>query len=56
MKKLYRLNILSNVVAAIVLFGAGSQEMNNIQYTIPPILCIVAAVKTVLAMRGDKEE
>ena len=42
--KAYILGIVMNFVAAIVLFGQGTAEMNNLDTSIPAILCVIAGV------------
>ena len=52
---MYLIGIISNIIAAIVLFGAGANLMNNLQYAIPAIFCIIGACCTIVKMRQDNK-
>lgn len=43
MKK-YIFSIIMNFVAALVLFGVGSLEMNNLVTSLPAVLCLIAGI------------
>ena len=45
-----------NFVAAIVLFGQGAAEMNNLDTSIPAILCVIAGVFGIMQIRRDRKE
>lgn len=46
--KIYIFSSLMNLVAAIVLFGEGATKMNNLDTSIPAILCLTAFVLSVI--------
>ena len=54
--KVYILGIVMNFVAAIVLFGQGAAEMNNLDTSIPAILCVIAGVFGIMQIRRDRKE
>ena len=54
--KAYILGIVMNFVAAIVLFGQGAAEMNNLDTSIPAILCVIAGVFGIIQIRRDRKE
>jgi hypothetical protein len=46
-----------NIIAAIVLLGAGATEMNNLGTSIPATLCIAAALLSIIQIRkGAKDK
>ena len=53
--KAYIFSSVMNLVAAIALFGAGATEMNNLETSIPAILCMIAFVLSVIQIVKAKE-
>lgn len=54
--KNYVFSIVMNIVAAIALFGAGSQKMNNLTTSIPAILCIIAAILAIIQLKRGMDK
>lgn len=54
--KIYLFNIITNFIAAIVLFGAGSLEMNNLGTSVPATLCLIAGIAGLLRLRKEKSD
>ena len=54
--KNYVFTIVMNIVAAIALFGAGSQKMNNLTTSIPAILCIIAAILAIIQLNRGMDK
>lgn len=44
-----------NIAAAIILFGKGAPEMNNLETGIPAVLCIIAAILVIIQIRKEKK-
>jgi uncharacterized membrane protein (UPF0136 family) len=42
--KAYIFSIIMNFIAAVVLLGAGSLEMNNLPTSLPAIFCVLAGI------------
>ncbi len=53
--KSYIFSIAMNIIAAIVLFGKGSLDINNLGTSIPATLCIVAAILAIVQIKKEKE-
>lgn len=54
MKKAFIFSIAMNFIAAIVLVGAGSGEMNDLGTSIPALLCLGAGLWGLAALRKNK--
>lgn len=54
MKKALVLCIAMNFIAAIVLIGQGASEMNNLQTSIPAVLCILAGLWGIVKIEKKK--
>lgn len=52
--KMYIFGAITNIIAAVVLFGVGALEMNNLAHSIPAILCLIAAFGMISNIRKDK--
>jgi hypothetical protein len=53
--KSYIFSILMNIVAAIVLFGKGATEINNLETSIPATLCVIAAIFSAIQVGKEKK-
>lgn len=53
--KSYIFSILMNIVAAIVLFGKGATEINNLETSIPATLCVIAAIFSTIQVGKEKK-
>ena len=47
-------SIIMNVVAALILFGVGASELNNLGTSIPATLCIIAAIFAIIQIGKEK--
>lgn len=47
-------NIVTNMIAAVVLFGVGAHEMNNLMTSIPATLCLIAAILAIVQVKKQK--
>ena len=47
-------SVVMNFVAAVVLFGAGATEMNNLGTSITAILCVIAGICGIVWIKKNK--
>ncbi|MET0017980.1 hypothetical protein [Oscillibacter sp.] len=52
---MYVFGVITNIIAAVVLFGVGAHEMNNLVHSIPAILCLISAFGMILNIKKDKK-
>lgn len=53
--KVYIFSIIMNFIAAVVLFGVGSLEINNLVTSLPATLCVVASICGLLSLYKQKK-
>lgn len=53
--KAYIFSSIMNLVAAIVLFGAGSTKISNLETSIPAVICVIAFIVSAIQLHKEKK-